>query len=742
MSRGAEVTVGTPEVVIATKLFAPSPRRQRLSRERLHGRLRAGLRVPLTLVVAPAGWGKTTVVAEWLRNDNITAGWVSLDAGDDDAKRFWRYLLLAANQASHEVGTSALRRLDGAGADVLRDVLPSFINDLAALSEDLLVVLEDYHLVSNPEVHDSLAVLLNRGPPQMHLVLITRADPALPLSRLRVRGDLVEVRADQLRFTLEEASGLLNGTLGLTLSPHDVQRLVQRTEGWAAGLQLAALRLADRSDRSEFIERFTGADRHVVDYLGEEVLHNQPQRIRDFLLHTSVVNRLCAPLCGALTERNDSAELLDEIYRANLFLTPLDDANAWFRYHHLFRGILRHELARTFPEQPPVLHRRAAMWFAAAGDLAEAIGHALESGDTELVAGLVAQGWQQHFNAGQMRTVQMWLDALPGEVVAGNVQLSVARAWLAMDAGRLDDASAALDAAERSVGPDVHLQLLRALHTYKAGDIGTAAGLLRAIRRPADEPFLATVHSLVSGISALWLGDVELSATQLRDAAETARRGENRLAHIYAVGCLALLAVERGDLPSAETLVRLADSEVKRTLSDAHFVAMFPALAQARFAAARADWANALPAARAAIELAERGAGRAELCAALLTAAMISRRHAPSGEGDQDGSRWLGRARAVLKDCQDPGAILHAWLATEQRARQAAQPARGAVEPLTEREYAIVRLLPGPMSQRQLASTLFVTPNTLKTHLRAIYRKLGAESRGEAVIRAREQGLL
>ena len=195
-------------------------------------------------------------------------------------------------------------------------------------------------------------------------------------------------------------------------------------------------------------------------------------------------------------------------------------------------------------------------------------------------------------------------------------------------------------------------------------------------------------------------------------------------------------------MPSAETLVRLADSEVKRTLSDAHFVAMFPALAQARFAAARADWANALPAARAAIELAERGAGRAELCAALLTAAMISRRYAPSGEGDQDGSRWLARARAVLKECQDPGAVLHAWLATEQRARQAAQPARGAVEPLTEREYAIVRLLPGPMSQRQLASTLFVTPNTLKTHLRAIYRKLGAESRGEAVIRAREQGLL
>ena len=370
--------------------------------------------MPLTLVVAPAGWGKTTVVAEWLRNDDITAGWVSLDAGDDDAKRFWRYLLLAANQASREVGTTALRRLAGAGADVLRDVLPSFINDLAALSEDLLVVLEDYHLVSNPEVHDSLAALLNRGPPQLHLVLITRADPALPLSRLRVRGDLVEVRADQLRFTVEEAAGLLNGTLGLTLSSHDVQRLVQRTEGWAAGLQLAALRLADRTDRSEFIERFTGADRHVVDYLGEEVLHNQPQHIRDFLLQTSVVNRLCAPLCGALTERNDSAELLDEIYRANLFLTPLDDANAWFRYHHLFRGILRHELARTLPEQPPVLHRRAAMWFAAAGDLAEAIGHALESADTELAAGLVAQGWQQHFNAGQMRTVQMWLDALPG----------------------------------------------------------------------------------------------------------------------------------------------------------------------------------------------------------------------------------------------------------------------------------------------------------------------------------------
>ncbi len=744
MSTGsAKVTAGPHEVVIATKLFAPSLRQEPVSRPRLYARLREGLRLPLTLVVAPAGWGKSTLVSGWLRQDGITPGWVSVDGGDDDIKRFWRYLLLAADRAGQELGAAALRRLDAAGSDVLRDVLPVFVNGVAAFPADVVIVLDDYHLVTKPQVHESIATLLDRCPPQLHLIVTTRSDPPLPLSRMRVRGDLVEVRADHLRFTVEEAADLLNRGLGLALSPNDVQRLVVRTEGWAAGLQLAALRLADRTDRSEFIERFTGADQHLVDYLGEEVLASQPEHVRDFLLRTSVLNRVCATLGDALTGRDDGAAVLGEIYRANLFLTPLDDEQVWFRYHHLFRGILRHELARIAPAEPGALHGRAARWYAAHGVITEAVGHAIECGDSALTGRLVAQAWRPEFNAGHLQTVQTWLDALPAETVSTDVQLSAAQVWLALDAGRLDDAAAPLEAAERVMPGNVHLGVLRALYTYKAGDLGAAARLVDRLERQLGDPFVSTVHSLLTGVTALWLGEPERSGELLRDAAAHALHDGNRLAHIYAQGCLALLSVERGDLPAAEALVREVDAEVEQTLSDAHFVAMFPALARARLAAATGNWIEAVPAALTAVELARRGAGRLEIAAAMLTAAMVTRGAGAAPDAGEDAAaHWVEQARTVLRHCPDLGPVLHAWQATEQRPRHPALGREGVVDPLTEREQAILRLLPGPMSQRELATSLFVTANTLKTHLRAIYRKLGAESRGDAVARARSLGLI
>ena len=473
------MAAGASEVVISTKLFRPNPRHQTVERARLHDLLRRGRMLPLTLVVAPAGWGKSTLVADWLRQDHLAAGWVSLDGGDDDPKRFWRYLLLAAGQAGSASGPAALRRLDAAGSDVLRDVLPVFVNELTSSHADVLLVLDDYHLVASPRVHATVATLLDRCPPRLHLVLITRTDPPLQLSRLRVRGDLAELRAEHLRFSLDEAVEFFRDRLGTELSERDVHRLLARTEGWAAGLQLAALRLQDRADSSAFIERFTGADWHIVNYLGEEVLTSQPPRVRDFLLMTSVLNRMCAPLCNALTGRADGAELISEVHRANLFLIPLDDERRWFRYHHLFGGLLRHELARTVPEQPSALHKRAAEWYTDHGDAAEAIGHAIASGDTSLSRRLVAAHWRQPFNAGQLETVRMWLDALPVELVARDASLSAARVWVALDRGRLEEVGAALDAAEASGPPDVQLMVLRALHMYKTGDVGGAAGRLQ-----------------------------------------------------------------------------------------------------------------------------------------------------------------------------------------------------------------------------------------------------------------------
>jgi LuxR family maltose regulon positive regulatory protein len=741
--------------VIATKLFRPNPRHQTVERTRLHGLLRRGCRLPLNLVVAPAGWGKSTLVADWLRQDHLAAGWVSLDGGDDDPKRFWRYLLLAAGQAGSAAGAAALRRLDAAGSDVLRDVLPAFVNELTSSQADLLLVLDDYHLVTSPRVHATVATLLDRCPPQLHLVLITRADPPLQLSRLRVRGDLAELRAEDLRFSLDEALQFFRHRLGTELPERDVHKLLARTEGWAAGLQLAALRLSGRADSSAFIERFTGADWHIVNYLGEEVLTSQPPRVREFLLMTSVLNRMCAPLCNALTERADGAELISEVHRANLFLIPLDDERRWFRYHHLFGGLLRHELARTAPEQPSALHHRAATWYASNGDAAEAIGHAIASGDTSLSRRLVAAHWRQPFNAGQLETVRVWLDALPVDLVAGDASLSAARVWVALDRGRLEEVGAALDAAEASGPPDTHLMVLRALHMYKTGDVGGAAGRLHEISPSADDPFMATVHRLVQGISSMWLGDADRAGELLAEAARRAEGDGNRLACIYAEGCLALLAVNRGDLALADSLVLDAQSAVGQTLSDSHFVAMFPALAGARLAAERGNWAGAERAATAAVELGRRGAGRVELAAALLTASAAVRNSPPAAAtrdpnrtpvaGEDIGSdpgALVREARGIVRNCRDPGPVVATWLAREQRAEAARTRQDGLIEPLTDRELAILRLLPAPTPQRELASALFVAPSTLKTHLRAIYRKLGAESRGEAVIRARERGLI
>jgi LuxR family maltose regulon positive regulatory protein len=725
-------------VVIATKLFVPTRRRQPVPRPRLYAQLREAVKTTLTLVAAPAGWGKTTLIAGWMADEHVHAGWLSLDGGDNDINRFWRYLLTAVNRAADGLADASLQRLLAPGADVARDVVPRFVNDLSAAADDLVIVLDDYHAIVNPAVHASVAALVERAPRQLHLVLGTRTDPPLPVSRLRVEGELTELRAEQLRFTVDEAAALLGSGIGYELDAADVVRLVNRTEGWAAGLHLAVLRLADRAGTgspAEFIARFTGADRHVVDYLGEEVLATQPDHVRDFLLRTSVLNRLNAPLAAALTGQADAARTLDTVYRANLFLTPLDDAQRWFRYHHLFRDILRHELARLDPDAPAELHRRAAHWYADQGDHGEAVGHALESGDHALAADQVAAGWRREFNAGHLHTVQAWLDALPPAQVVADARLAPAQVWVALDGGRLAEAGATLAAAKAALHDEPHLRVLAALYTYKIGDVRAAAEQLHFLGETLTDPFLLTVRALLTGVTALWLGETGRAADALVEAAATADRTGNRLAHTYPLGCRALLAVESGDFTAADALLRDVDEEVQDEGSGAHFVAMFPALARARLAATSGDYATANTRAAEAVELAHRGAGRVEIAAAIVTAASIAR---VSGTADELAG-LLDEARSVVRSCPEPGPVVSGWLAAEHRARA---EARGTDEPLTEREQAVLRFLPGSLSQREIAKALYVTPNTLKTHLRAVYRKLDAESRHEAVVHARERGLL
>jgi LuxR family maltose regulon positive regulatory protein len=440
-------------------------------------------------------------------------------------------------------------------------------------------------------------------------------------------------------------------------------------------------------------------------------------------------------LCAAVTGRADSARVLDEIERANLFLTPLDADHRWLRYHQLFRDILLHELNRTAAAEIPALHRRAARWYEQSGDLHQAIRHAVAAGDRPLTANLIATAWRPTFNAGQLRTVESWLGGLPEEAVTADPRLTTARLWLAMDSGRLDAVEVELRRIEAAGPVTGDAGLIRALHTFKTGDVTGAAARLAGIE-PGGDAFDLTVRSLLIGVTALWQGAPDRAAAALDEAIRLADLDRNRLAGIYATGCRALVAVLEG-MPDAAT-DRLADAQALiEQAGDRHFVAAFPALARARLALLSENWSTAADAADEAIRLADRGAGRIEQAAVTITAARAHRLASPAGPAAADG--LVARARAIVRRCVDPGPMVLAWLAAEPAA---AAPIGDGQPPLTDREIAILALLPGPMTQRDLAAALFVSPNTLKTHLRSIYRKLGAQSRADAVLRARRSGLL
>jgi len=758
--------------LLATKLFPPRPRVDLVHRERLIELLRTGVSAPLTVVRAPAGWGKSTLVAEWVHRDRVPVGWVSLDAGDDDPHRFWAYLLTAVDRALPGAAAPALRRLSGAGSQILRDVVPVLVNELAMSGRDLVLVLDDYHLVTDPEVHRGMATMLEHPPPSLHVVLLTRAHPPLPLARWRARDRLVELDVGQLRFTEREALELLNGRARLGLSAQHIGSLLDRTEGWAAGLHLAALRLAGRQDPGEFIDRFTGEDRHVEEYLVSEVLEEQSSAVRDFLVHTSVLERLNASLCTAVTGRSDAADLLEYAYRQNLFVTPLDDAGQWFRYHHLFRALLRAELQRTAPDRITHLHHRAAQWYAAewsvqSGAADEAVHHALEAHDLSLAAALVARAWRAEFNAGRWQTVVRWVAALPRDRVVADPALTAAQVWMAMDTGRLDVAHEWLDAGQQRRPGDPELRVLRALEAVKSGSLQSGLELL--LRQPApDSDFVFTVHRLVGGICGVWMADLELGRRWLGEALERARSDGNQLAVIYALGYLGLADLLAGRADDAARLAEQAADVVRASLSEEHFVAMMPALVTALVRLEEGDARAALDPAAAAVSLARRGAGRVELAAALLVRARALREAAGTGPTEQppaeaavlEHATLLAESRALLRAGGEPCPVVQTWLAAEPRGWAHRPPplraidgdsvnapaptadAGAAPESLTEREVAILKLLSGPLSQRELAGALYVSHNTVKTHLRAIYRKLGAASREEAVIRARQAGLL
>jgi LuxR family transcriptional regulator, maltose regulon positive regulatory protein len=436
------------DVLLATKLHVPRPRPQFLSRPRLLQRLAEGTARELTVVCAPAGFGKTTLLGDWARSSQRSVAWLSLDEGDNDPARFWRYVAAALDQARAGIGERVAALLRGPEPASLEAVVTVVVNELAGLPDEVTLVLDDYHLVEAAPVHHTLEVLLERGPPQLRLVLASRADPPLPLARLRAGGQLVELRASDLRFTAEETTALLQEVVELELPAASLAALVARTEGWAAGLQLAALSLRGETDRAGFVASFSGSHRYVLDYLTEEVLARQPEPLVRFLLETSVLERLSGTLCDAVTGRSDSQQLLEQIERANLFLVPLDEVRGWWRYHQLFAELLQARLQQRQPDRVPQLHRTAAAWFEERGLADDAVRHALAAGDTTWAARLV----ERHVDALLLRsegaTLQRWLAGLPAKLVGARPRLLLAQATLARLSGQVEAVEGLLDAAE------------------------------------------------------------------------------------------------------------------------------------------------------------------------------------------------------------------------------------------------------------------------------------------------------
>lgn len=440
--------------VLETKLYAPRRPAGLVTRPSLVERIRRGVRGKLTLIAAPPGFGKTTILAEWLAHrdpDEPLVAWVSLDPGDNEPALFWTCIVRALQRVSPGLGQANLAAIQSEGAPS-QATLTALLNEVSTLDVDLALVLDDYHVIETPAIHTALAFLLDHLPPPLHVVLATRADPPLPVARMRARGEVTELRADDLRFTTDEASAFFSRALPFELDTADVSALEERTEGWIAGLKLAALSMPGREAAREFVRSFAGDHRYVADYLVEEVLEREPEPTRRFLLTTCILERLSAPLCDAVTGERGSQALLDSLERRNLFVVALDDRREWYRYHHLFADVLQTHAAREDPGSRRDLHRRASAWFEEHGAVPEAVRHAEAADDVERVAGLLERHWPPKDRSYASRRWLERVKSLPGEVVARRPGLNMGYAWGLLNAGELETAELRLGEVEASIG--------------------------------------------------------------------------------------------------------------------------------------------------------------------------------------------------------------------------------------------------------------------------------------------------
>ena len=513
-------------LLVSTKLAIPPVRLDLVPRPHLFQKLEACLEHPLTLLATPAGFGKTVLLSAWARQQQRSVAWVSLDSSDTDPVQFWTYVLAALDALHPGIGATPLSLLQSAQPPSIETVLAALINALGVLQQHIALILDDYHIIEELSIHRAMTFLLEHLPPQFHLVLASRVDPPLPLARLRARHQLVELRADDLRFTFAEAAAFLNEIMGFQLAEHDIAALETRTEGWIAGLQLAALSMQGRKDIAGFISAFAGSHRYIVDYLTEEVLHQQSEQVRTFLLQTSLLERMTGLLCDVVTGQSGSQTMLEQLEQANLFLLPLDDERSWYRYHHLFAEALRFRLTQAHPDLLPILHQRASAWFEHHGFIPEAVNHALAAHDFARAANLIEPILYQLFSQGTHATVRHWLQALPEEVLFARPSLCIQYAWAFMYVGEIAACKRPLEVAERAWQAEGNLSRLGEVYIFQSSIALVQGDAIRARDCAQQAIPLLSENDLINrcnyatytGASHLLLGNIREASHVLNEA--------------------------------------------------------------------------------------------------------------------------------------------------------------------------------------------------------------------------------
>jgi LuxR family maltose regulon positive regulatory protein len=561
-----------PTGLLASKLYFPPHRPDLVQRPHLFESLDAGLRGKLTLVSAPAGFGKTTVVSEWLRDRGHPTAWLSLDKNDNDLSRFLIYLIASLQRVYSAIGVDVQAALEESPSPQFEILLTRLISEIERLPDKSVIVLEDYHLIASKPVHDAINFLIEYLPPTIHLVITGRTDPPLPISRLRVQGEVNEVRASQLRFTKDEVAAFLNDLMGFDLSSDGIAALEARTEGWVASLKLAALSMQGRDDWPEFIAEFSGSHRYVIDYLVDEVLARQPEEVQTFLRRTSILERLCAPLCEHVAGGSKDLDIIDYLDRSNLFLIPLDDHKEWYRYHHLFADFLRQRLRESEPDRIPELHCRASQWYQNEGWVDEAIQHALAAGDSENAIRLVGQVAADLVVRRESNNLLKLMDQLPSDRCQNYPVLCIWHAWALLFLGQLEAVEPILQIAEtnqsKAPGVPIHgyVTTVRAYLANHQGDLLKSKNLTEQALEEISKATPATsdrITLIFRGSAVIWLGvnhrelgNLEKAKQLFMEAAGINQKAGNFYAALASFEQLAKLAVFRGQLHQALDLYR------------------------------------------------------------------------------------------------------------------------------------------------------------------------------------------